>query len=84
MRGNSVLTLCSKIIERLDAVEEIHQEFNETLTKLVKLLKKLPDLERGICRIYYKRCSIQEFVAVLQAYKTYVKELKSIQANTTI
>jgi len=63
-------------MERLDAVEEIHQEFNETLTRLVKLLKKLPDLERGICRIYYKRCSIQEFVAVLQAYKSCVYQSK--------
>jgi DNA mismatch repair protein MSH3 len=45
--------LCSILQERFDAVEEIHQGQSANLVKLQTLLKGLPDLVRGLCRIQY-------------------------------
>lgn len=39
------------------------------LTHLLALLPQLPDLERGICRIFYNRCSVQEFLSVLASFR---------------
>jgi DNA mismatch repair protein MSH3 len=39
------------------------------LGMLLSLLPQLPDLERGICRIFYNRCSVSEFISVLVAFK---------------
>jgi DNA mismatch repair protein MSH3 len=36
---------------------------------LISLLPTLPDLERGICRIFYNRCSVSEFISVLLGFK---------------
>jgi len=39
------------------------------LKHLIALLPQLPDLERGICRIFYNRCSVSEFISVLVAFR---------------
>ncbi|XP_048449741.1 DNA mismatch repair protein Msh3 [Rhincodon typus] len=55
------LTKASEINARLDAVAEILSSESIVLAKTQKLLSKLPDLERGICSIYHKKCSTWEF-----------------------
>ncbi|XP_059500761.1 DNA mismatch repair protein Msh3 isoform X2 [Stegostoma tigrinum] len=55
------LTKASEINDRLDAVTEILSSDSIVLAKTQKLLSKLPDLERGICSIYHKKCSTWEF-----------------------
>ena len=39
--------------DRVDAVEEIISSSSEKLVVLRQLLKKLPDLAKGLCRIQY-------------------------------
>nr|P26359.1 RecName: Full=DNA mismatch repair protein msh3; AltName: Full=Mating-type switching protein swi4; AltName: Full=MutS protein homolog 3 [Schizosaccharomyces pombe 972h-]CAA43603.1 Swi4 [Schizosaccharomyces pombe] len=43
------------IIERLDAVEELAFNSNSQVQAIRKMLYRLPDLEKGLSRIYYQR-----------------------------
>uniref|UniRef100_A0A3Q3MEC9 DNA mismatch repair protein MSH3 n=1 Tax=Labrus bergylta TaxID=56723 RepID=A0A3Q3MEC9_9LABR len=52
------------IAERQDAVQEILQSDSLSLNSVRSLLSHLPDLERGICSIYHKKSSTQEFYLV--------------------
>lgn len=52
------------ISDRLDAVQEALESDSATLTSLKSLLWHLPDLEKGICSIYHRKCSTQEFYLV--------------------
>ena len=36
--------------------------------------KKLPDLERAICRVYYKKCTVFEFIVMVKAFQKYLFE----------
>ena len=44
--------------ERLDAVEEIINTQSHTLDRLRTLIRKLPDLVKGLCRIQYGKVDI--------------------------
>ncbi|KAK7934460.1 hypothetical protein WMY93_005356 [Mugilogobius chulae] len=55
------------ISDRLDAVQEVLESDSVTLTSLKSLLWHLPDVERGICSIYHRKCSTQEFYLVTSA-----------------
>lgn len=75
----------SDIEERLDAVEEISRigpseadpavyedkklSKHTSLPHLLQLLPQLPDMERGITRIFYSRCSVAEFLSVLVSFR---------------
>lgn len=59
------------IIERQEAVEEISYvadgcPFSSILSKL----RTMPDLERGISRIYYQKSSVHDFIECLKGFKT--------------
>jgi DNA mismatch repair protein MSH3 len=54
---------------RLSAVDELRTQRTECLNRMTRILSFLPDLERGITRICYKKCSVTEFVTVLKGYK---------------
>lgn len=41
-----------------------------SLQDFLAQLKSVPDLERAICRIYYKKCTVFEFVVTLKAFDT--------------
>nr|XP_020503102.1 DNA mismatch repair protein Msh3 [Labrus bergylta] len=58
------LTAPQSIAERQDAVQEILQSDSLSLNSVRSLLSHLPDLERGICSIYHKKSSTQEFYLV--------------------
>ncbi|XP_018420707.1 PREDICTED: DNA mismatch repair protein Msh3 [Nanorana parkeri] len=51
----------SEINMRLDAVSEILSSDSSVFSQIHSHLIKLPDLDRGICSIYHKKCSPQEF-----------------------
>ncbi|XP_040277428.1 DNA mismatch repair protein Msh3 isoform X2 [Bufo bufo] len=55
----------SEINARLDAVSEILSSDSCFLGQIRGYLCKLPDLERGISSIYYKKCSPQEFFSII-------------------
>ncbi|EFJ17560.1 hypothetical protein SELMODRAFT_114371 [Selaginella moellendorffii] len=63
------------ISQRLDAVAEIAESIGDkgrgttvaTLASTLLLLGKLPDLERGITRIYHKTATTYEFINVINA-----------------
>ncbi|CAL1530222.1 unnamed protein product [Lymnaea stagnalis] len=64
-----------EIQERLDAVEEIAFGSCNGFNKLREILKKIPDLERGLCLIIHKKCSPQEFLTVVCALEKLRKEI---------
>ncbi|KAF5391272.1 hypothetical protein D9757_001964 [Collybiopsis confluens] len=55
--------------ERVDAVEEIINSSSEKLVTLRLVLKNLPDLARGLCRIQYGQCIPRELATLLPAFK---------------
>ena len=59
----------SALRERTEAVEEILSNRSPKLTQLRELLRRLPDLARGLCRIQYGKCTPQELVTLLRAFK---------------
>ncbi|KAI0668532.1 muts domain V-domain-containing protein [Trametes maxima] len=55
--------------ERADAVEEILANRSPKLMQLRELLRRLPDLARGLCRIQYGKCTPQELVVLLKSFR---------------
>ncbi|KAI0806964.1 muts domain V-domain-containing protein [Fomes fomentarius] len=55
--------------ERTEAVEEIIANKSPKLAQLRELLRRLPDLARGLCRIQYGKCTPQELVVLLKAFQ---------------
>ncbi|KAG5728291.1 DNA mismatch repair protein MSH3 [Termitomyces sp. T112] len=54
--------------ERAEAVEEILESPSEQLVTLRQILRKLPDLAKGLCRIQYGQCTPQELAVLLPAF----------------
>lgn len=54
----SFLIVCRALDARVDAVGEILSTQSGKLTVLRQLLRGLPDLARGLCRIQYGKVSI--------------------------
>jgi DNA mismatch repair ATPase MutS len=51
----------------MDAVEEIISSSSEKLVVLRQVLKKLPDLAKGLCRIHYGKVGYQALLHLLVA-----------------
>ncbi|XP_028270128.1 DNA mismatch repair protein Msh3 isoform X2 [Parambassis ranga] len=66
------------ISERQDAVQEILHSDSLTLNSIQSLLSHLPDLERGICSIYHKKSSTQEFYLICSSLCRLGLELQSL------
>ncbi|KAH7922832.1 hypothetical protein BV22DRAFT_1113691 [Leucogyrophana mollusca] len=54
--------------DRVDAVEEIISSSSKELVALRQVMKKLPDLAKGLCRIQYGKCTPQELAVILPAF----------------
>ncbi|KAF9466351.1 DNA mismatch repair protein MSH3 [Collybia nuda] len=55
--------------DRVDAVEEILASSSDKLVTLRQILKRLPDLAKGLCRIHYGQCTPQELALLLPAFE---------------
>ena len=64
------------IDERLDAVEELVIIGRELLEGL---LTGLPDLERGICRLFHHKCEPKEFINIMQCFLRVFGKLTGLQ-----
>ncbi|XP_039615196.1 DNA mismatch repair protein Msh3 isoform X3 [Polypterus senegalus] len=67
---------------RQEAIEEILSSESSVFPPLQALFRKLPDLERGICSIYHKKCNTQEFFLVISALCRLEVELRSLMPAT--
>uniref|UniRef100_A0A3Q2WAQ2 MutS homolog 3 (E. coli) n=1 Tax=Haplochromis burtoni TaxID=8153 RepID=A0A3Q2WAQ2_HAPBU len=72
------LTDLQSISERQDAVQEILESDSLTLNSIRSLLSRLPDLERGICSIYHKKSSTQEFYLITSNLSRLGLELQTL------
>ncbi|XP_069563910.1 DNA mismatch repair protein Msh3 isoform X1 [Brachyistius frenatus] len=72
------LTDPQSISERQDAVQEILESHSLTLNSVRSLLSHLPDLERGICSIYHKKSSTQEFYLISSSLSRLGLELQTL------
>ncbi|XP_043920172.1 DNA mismatch repair protein Msh3 [Protopterus annectens] len=68
----------SEINARLDAVSEVLKAESCVLVQIQNLLYKLPDLERGLCSIYHKKCSTQQFFILVSAFSRLEAEFRSL------
>uniref|UniRef100_A0A8D2A4N2 DNA mismatch repair protein MSH3 n=1 Tax=Sus scrofa TaxID=9823 RepID=A0A8D2A4N2_PIG len=55
-----------EINARLDAVSEVVHSESSVFGQIQSHLRKLPDIERGLCSIYHKKCSTQEFFLIVK------------------
>ncbi|CAG8641871.1 606_t:CDS:10 [Paraglomus brasilianum] len=53
--------------ERIGAVEEILHGTSPVLSTTQELLGKLPDLEKGLCKIHYAKCTPSELFRILSS-----------------
>uniref|UniRef100_A0A1A7XAS2 DNA mismatch repair protein n=1 Tax=Iconisemion striatum TaxID=60296 RepID=A0A1A7XAS2_9TELE len=72
------LTDLHSICQRQEAVQEIMESDSPTLSSIRGLLSHVPDLERGICSIYHKKSSTQEFYLVSSCLSRLGLELQSL------
>uniref|UniRef100_A0AAA9T193 DNA mismatch repair protein MSH3 n=1 Tax=Bos taurus TaxID=9913 RepID=A0AAA9T193_BOVIN len=61
-----VLSKPKEINARLDAVSEVLHSESSVFGQIENHLRKLPDIERGLCSIYHKKCSTQEFFLIVK------------------
>lgn len=58
------------IVDRQEAVEEIsYVGQGSPFSCIIESIQKSPDLERGISKIYYRKISVQDFIACLKGFK---------------
>lgn len=55
-----------EINARLDAVSEVLRSESSVFGQIENHLHKLPDIERGVCSIYHKKCSTKEFFLIVK------------------
>ncbi|KAK2837821.1 hypothetical protein Q5P01_015033 [Channa striata] len=72
------LTDPQSISERQSAVQEILESDSLPLNSIRSLLSHLPDLERGICSIYHKKSSTQEFYLITSSLSRLGLELQAL------
>ncbi|KZT24115.1 hypothetical protein NEOLEDRAFT_1068081 [Neolentinus lepideus HHB14362 ss-1] len=71
----------SLLRERLDAVEELNGAQSPRLVALGELLKGLPDLAKGLCRIQYGYCTPKELAILLRAFQKIALAFPTFDAN---
>ncbi|TSM85999.1 DNA mismatch repair protein Msh3 [Bagarius yarrelli] len=72
------LNSTSEILLRQEAVAEILSSESAVLPSIQTLLTRLPDLEKGLCSIYHKKCSTQEFYLICSTLSRLGAELQAL------
>ncbi|KGL82034.1 DNA mismatch repair protein Msh3, partial [Tinamus guttatus] len=72
------LMKCSDINARLDAVSEILLSESSVFGQIQNLLCKLPDIERGLCSVFHKKCSTQEFFLIVSTLSRLELEIQAL------
>ncbi|CAG07808.1 unnamed protein product, partial [Tetraodon nigroviridis] len=72
------LTDTESVLRRLDAVQEILESNCSPLNSVRSLLSHLPDLDRGICGIYHRKSSTQEFYIICSSLARLSLELQAL------
>nr|XP_009686792.1 PREDICTED: DNA mismatch repair protein Msh3 isoform X4 [Struthio camelus australis] len=72
------LMKCSEINARLDAVSEILLSESSVFGQIQNLLCKLPDIERGLCSVFHKKCSTQEFFLIVSTLSRLELEIQAL------
>ncbi|XP_076783064.1 LOW QUALITY PROTEIN: DNA mismatch repair protein Msh3 [Arvicanthis niloticus] len=76
----TLLLFCSRrdINARLDAISDVLHSESSVFEQIENLLRKLPDVERGLCSIYHKKCSTQEFFLIVKSLCQLKSELQAL------
>ncbi|XP_037657354.1 DNA mismatch repair protein Msh3 isoform X2 [Choloepus didactylus] len=67
-----------EINARLDAVYEVLHSESGVFGQIENHLRKLPDIERGLCSIYHKKCSTQEFFLIVKTLNHLKSEFQAL------
>ncbi|XP_011944560.1 PREDICTED: DNA mismatch repair protein Msh3 isoform X4 [Cercocebus atys] len=73
-----MLSKPEEINARLDAVSEVLHSESSVFGQIENHLRKLPDIERGLCSIYHKKCSTQEFFLIVKTLYHLKSEFQAI------
>ncbi|XP_054108591.2 DNA mismatch repair protein Msh3 isoform X4 [Callithrix jacchus] len=73
-----MLSKPEEINARLDAVSEVLHSESSVFGQIENHLHKLPDVERGLCSIYHKKCSTQEFFLIVKTLYHLKSEFQAI------
>ncbi|XP_072038538.1 DNA mismatch repair protein Msh3-like [Amphiura filiformis] len=68
------------IHNRQEAISEILESDSQALATAKDLLIKAPDIEKGLCSIYHKKCSTAEFVTVVKCLHRISTSLVTVQS----
>ncbi|XP_005356562.1 DNA mismatch repair protein Msh3 isoform X1 [Microtus ochrogaster] len=63
---------------RLDAISDVLHSESSVFEQVENHLRKLPDIERGLCSIYHKKCSTQEFFLIVKSLSHLKSELQAL------
>lgn len=63
---------------RLDAISDVLHSESSVFEQIENHLRKLPDIERGLCSIYHKKCSTQEFFLIVKNLSHLKSELQAL------
>ncbi|KAL1680878.1 muts domain V-domain-containing protein [Schizophyllum commune] len=66
--------------ERVAAVEELVSSASDKLVTLRQLLKRMPDLAKGLCKIQYGQCKPEELAILLTSFKRIGDAFPDVQA----
>ncbi|KAH9180266.1 DNA mismatch repair protein MSH3 [Lactarius sanguifluus] len=70
--------------ERIDAVEEIISTTSQHLHTLRPILRGLPDLAKGLCRIQYGKCTPKELAVLLPAFNKIATAFPNFESPTAV
>lgn len=70
--------------ERAAAVEELVSSASDKLVTLRQLLKRLPDLAKGLCKIQYGQCKPEELALLLSALQRIANAFEDVETPADV
>ncbi|XP_041367946.1 DNA mismatch repair protein Msh3-like [Gigantopelta aegis] len=68
----------SEIVKRQNAIQELCEGHLPSIQNLRQVLSKMPDVDKGLCSIYHRKCSVAEFYTVIKSLEKIYKEMKMV------